>query len=203
MISSAMGTKNSKRFFRRVGVTALAVTLLAGAAVPGVATGVAGQERPELREAMQSFVDSGFTGMQLRVNDERGEWVGSAGVGRLGGSSKPPTNGRFRVGSVTKTITATVVLQLVAEGRVGLDAPAVNYLPQFTLDPRITVRMLSSSPRCGAAGSCRARCWPRWTRRTRRTATAWVCSCRTVRHRLPSRRRAAAPPSSPTTAASR
>jgi D-alanyl-D-alanine carboxypeptidase len=35
-----------------------------------------------------------------------------------------------------------VVLQLVAEGKIGLDVPAAGYLPQFGLDPRITVRML-------------------------------------------------------------
>lgn len=124
----------------------MAVTLLAGVAAPGVATAdgeaAAGQDRPELRAAMQGFIDDGYTGMQLRVRDERGEWTGSVGVSRLGESATPATNGRFRVGSVTKTFTATVVLQLVAEGRVGLDAPAADYLPRFGLDRRITVRML-------------------------------------------------------------
>jgi D-alanyl-D-alanine carboxypeptidase len=139
------GTKNMGRtLVRRVGIAAVAAALLAGAAAPAAADGTAaaGQARPELRAAMQGFVDAGFTGMQLRVNDERGEWVGSAGVSRLGRTAKPPTNGMFRVGSVTKTITATVVLQLVADGKVGLDAPAADYLPQYGLDRRITVRML-------------------------------------------------------------
>ncbi|SHG80379.1 serine hydrolase domain-containing protein [Streptoalloteichus hindustanus] len=108
-------------------------------AVPEVA---AGQDRPELREAMQAFIDAGFAGMQLRVRDERGEWVGSAGVRKLGETAKPPTNGRFRIGSNTKTFVATLVLQLVGEGKVGLDAPAADYLPQFNVDRRITVRML-------------------------------------------------------------
>lgn len=98
--------------------------------------------RPGLREAMQTFVDVGFAGMQLRVHDERGEWVDSAGVGKLGETAKPPTNGRFRIGSNTKTFVATVVLQLVAEDKVGLDAPVAGYLPRFGLDRRITVRML-------------------------------------------------------------
>ncbi|WP_211225565.1 serine hydrolase domain-containing protein [Amycolatopsis nigrescens] len=127
------------RAFRRAGVAAVAVTLLAG---PGLATAAAGQDRPELREAMQAFVDSGIAGVQLRVHDERGDWAGSAGVRRLGEAAKPSTNGRFRAGSVTKTFTATVVLQLVGEGKVGLDAPAADYLPEFGLDRRITVRML-------------------------------------------------------------
>ncbi|GAA3083394.1 hypothetical protein GCM10020000_81930 [Streptomyces olivoverticillatus] len=101
-----------------------------------------GQERPELQKAIEEIIDSGFAGVQLRVNDDRGEWVGSAGVRMLGESAKPPTNGRFRIGSSTKTFTATVVLQLVAEGRIGLDSPADDYLPGFGLDRRITVRML-------------------------------------------------------------
>jgi D-alanyl-D-alanine carboxypeptidase len=80
--------------------------------------------------------------VQLRVHDERGDWVGSAGVRKLGESAKPPTDGHFRIGSTTKTFIATVVLQLVAEGRIGLDTPADDYLPSFGLDRRITVRML-------------------------------------------------------------
>ncbi|MEW4429836.1 serine hydrolase domain-containing protein [Paenibacillus pabuli] len=102
----------------------------------------AGQDRPELQKAIQEIVDSGFLGAQLRVHDEQGEWVGSAGVSKLGDTAKPPTNGHFRIGSNTKTFTATVVLQLVAEGRIGLEDPVVDYLPEFGLDRRITVRML-------------------------------------------------------------
>ncbi|MFB6556987.1 serine hydrolase domain-containing protein, partial [Streptomyces sp. NPDC056405] len=105
-------------------------------------TAVAGPERPELQQALQEIVDSGFAGVQLRVHDERGAWVGSAGVRKLGASVKPSTDGRFRIGSSTKTFTATLVLQLVAEGKLGLDAPAADHLPQFELDRRITVRML-------------------------------------------------------------
>ncbi|MEU8502218.1 serine hydrolase domain-containing protein [Streptomyces lavendulae] len=107
-----------------------------------VETTAAGPDRPELREAIQEIVDSGFAGMQLRVNDERGEWVGTAGVRELGGAEAPPADGHFRIGSITKTFTATLVLRLVAEGRIGLDAPADDHLPGFGLDRRITVRML-------------------------------------------------------------
>ncbi|MFD3523118.1 serine hydrolase domain-containing protein [Streptomyces sp. NPDC058653] len=99
-------------------------------------------DRPELRKAIQEIVDSGFAGIQLRVHDERGTWVGSAGVSKLGESAEPPTDGHFRVGSITKTFTAALVLRLVAEDRIGLDTPADDYLPEFGLDRRITVRML-------------------------------------------------------------
>ncbi|MFJ9419421.1 serine hydrolase domain-containing protein [Streptomyces sp. NPDC101227] len=100
------------------------------------------QDRRELQKAIEEIVESGFVGVQLRVNDEQGEWAGSAGVAELGGAAKAPANGHFRIGSSTKTFVATLVLQLVAEGAIGLDAPADDYLPEFGLDRRITVRML-------------------------------------------------------------
>ncbi|MFJ9950828.1 serine hydrolase domain-containing protein [Kitasatospora sp. NPDC091207] len=100
------------------------------------------EDRPELRTALQEIVDSGVTGVSLRVHDERGEWVGSAGVRELGAAGEPPADGHVRIGSNTKTFTATLVLQLVADGQVGLDTPAADYLPGFGLDRRITVRML-------------------------------------------------------------
>ncbi|MGW6567870.1 serine hydrolase domain-containing protein [Streptomyces sp. NPDC054975] len=103
---------------------------------------VAAPDRPELRKAMREIVDAGFAGVHLRVHDELGEWVGSAGVRKLGESDEPSTDGHFRVGSVTKTFVATVVLQLVAEGRLGLEDPVADHLPGFGLDRRITVRML-------------------------------------------------------------
>jgi D-alanyl-D-alanine carboxypeptidase len=125
--------------FRRAGALLSAVALLTGVTVP---TAAAGEGRPELQQTIQAIVDSGFTGVQLRVHDQRGDWAGSAGVRELGDAGKPPTNGRFRIGSTTKTFTATVVLQLVAEGKVALDAPVAGYLPGYGFDPRITPRML-------------------------------------------------------------
>ncbi|MEU7145693.1 serine hydrolase domain-containing protein [Nocardia sp. NPDC046473] len=106
------------------------------------ATTTTAPDRPELQQVIQEVIDAGYAGVQLRVRDEQGEWVGSAGVSKLGEAAKPATNGHFRIGSNTKTFVATVVLQLVAEGKIGLDTAAADYLPRFELDPRITVRML-------------------------------------------------------------
>ncbi|TYB53525.1 beta-lactamase family protein [Nonomuraea sp. PA05] len=100
------------------------------------------QDRPGLRKIMQEMVDAGFVGVALRVRDEQGEWAGSAGLAELGGTEQAPVDGHVRIGSNTKTFTATAVLRLVAEGRIALDAPVAGYLPEFGLDERITVRML-------------------------------------------------------------
>ncbi|MFI5660003.1 serine hydrolase domain-containing protein [Streptomyces sp. NPDC051684] len=102
----------------------------------------AGPDRPELRDVLQEIVDSGITGIQLRVHDERGTWAATAGAAELDRDAAPPVDGHVRIGSNTKTFTATLVLQLVAEGKVDLDAPAVDHLPEYDLDRRVTVRML-------------------------------------------------------------
>ncbi len=124
---------------RRLGAVLVAATLAAG-----LTSGVAQATQPDrgdLRQAMATLVDAGLAGVQLRIHDEQGNWTGAAGVRQLAGGTVP-TNGRFRVGSITKTFVSTVVLQLVHEGKVALDAPVAGYLPRYGFDPRITVRML-------------------------------------------------------------
>ncbi|WP_160826200.1 serine hydrolase [Actinomadura sp. J1-007] len=57
--------------------------------------------------------------------------VGSAGSRLLGGKGgKIPANSRFRIGSQTKEMVATVVLQLVGEGRLGVDDKLADLLPE-------------------------------------------------------------------------
>lgn len=51
---------------------------------------------------------------------------------------------RFRIGSVTKQFTAAIVLQLVEEGRIDLQAPITDYLPDYppTQGDRVTIHHL-------------------------------------------------------------
>lgn len=54
---------------------------------------------------------------------------------------------QFRIASLSKSMTALAVLQLVEAGRIGLDRPIKQYLPSFELaapsaDAQITVRQL-------------------------------------------------------------
>jgi D-alanyl-D-alanine carboxypeptidase len=50
----------------------------------------------------------------------------------------------FRIASITKSFTAALLVQMAARGDVSLDAPAVRYLGDAPLDPRITLRQLLS-----------------------------------------------------------
>jgi D-alanyl-D-alanine carboxypeptidase len=99
-----------------------------------------------LQQALDAVVAAGAAGALAEVRDGRGTWRGSSGVAELGSTTAVPTQGRFRAGSITKTFLATVVLQLVAERRVGLDDLLEDLLPRTAgVVPgadRITVRQL-------------------------------------------------------------
>jgi len=53
----------------------------------------------------------------------------TAGLGDLGTAAAVPLDGEVRIGSNTKTFTAVTILQLVGEGKIGLDEPIETYLP--------------------------------------------------------------------------
>ncbi|MEU9798185.1 serine hydrolase domain-containing protein [Streptomyces sp. NPDC051000] len=84
------------------------------------------------------------TGAVVRVSGSSGSWRGASGVSDVRTGAPVIDDGRFRAGSVTKTFTAAVVLQLAAERRIDLDRPIQRYLPgtfPAAFDP-ITVREL-------------------------------------------------------------
>lgn len=116
---------------------ALVLGLAAGPlAVPAVAapaaaarTDTAGPDAAALRAALAGLPDSDATAALVRVGGTDGRWRGSAGVHDLASGSKADPNALFRAGSTTKVVTAAVVLQLAAEGKVDLGAPVQRYLP--------------------------------------------------------------------------
>ncbi|WP_188187743.1 serine hydrolase domain-containing protein [Nonomuraea sp. SYSU D8015] len=74
---------------------------------------------------------------------------GSAGSRLLDGEGgRIPADSRFRIGSQTKRMTATIVLQLVEEGRLGLEDKLADVLPEVVAQDaveragEITVRQL-------------------------------------------------------------
>jgi D-alanyl-D-alanine carboxypeptidase len=51
-----------------------------------------------------------------------------------------PTGHRYKTASVAKTFVAVLVLQLVEEGRIGLDSAVVRYLPDALVRPLVRVK---------------------------------------------------------------
>lgn len=91
----------------------------------------------------ERVVAAGIPGVVVETREGRGGQTVVAGVGDLRTDQAPRPHGQFRIGSVTKSFTATVVLSLVAEGRADLDAPIDRYLPGvLPYSAPITVREL-------------------------------------------------------------
>lgn len=65
---------------------------------------------------------------------------GARGTDGRGDRVTPATP--FLWGSVAKPVTATGVMTLVQSGRLGLDDPVAEHVPEFTFDRRVTVRHL-------------------------------------------------------------
>lgn len=72
----------------------------------------------------------------------------AAGVLNKGTGVESTVDSVFQIGSITKVWTTTLAMQLVDEGRLDLDKPVRDYLPEFVLADdaaasRITVRQLT------------------------------------------------------------
>lgn len=82
-----------------------------------------------LRAAIDDLRHPPSTAAQLRVGGAAGHWRGTSGVSDISTRRPVAGNDKVRIGSITKVFVATVVLQLVAEGRVALDTPVRHVLP--------------------------------------------------------------------------
>ncbi|WNF28412.1 serine hydrolase domain-containing protein [Streptomyces sp. C11-1] len=132
------------------GVLALgAVALVPPAASGSVAPADAAARPDAVQRALNALVrDDRMPAALASVKDRSGRVrTYTAGVGDLATGSKVPRDGQVRIGSNTKSFTAVVVLQLVGEGKIDLDAFVDTYLPGLVRGEgidgnRITVRQL-------------------------------------------------------------
>lgn len=144
------------RIKRLVG-TALGTTLLLVTAAPTVSAAPGagtttpaptGLDRAELRGTLDAIHTAGMYGVYSSVRDEGARWTGASGLADVDTGRKVTPNMRQRVGSISKTFTAVAILQQVERGRISLDAPVTEYVPDLfpgadrERGDAITVRML-------------------------------------------------------------
>lgn len=104
-----------------------------------------------------STVDGGHAEAALRALHEAGHgpglfalvadhghevFSGSVGVADLQTSRPIYSGDRFRVGSLTKTYVAALVLLLDAQGLLSTTGAVVDWLPEYRLDPQLTIMHL-------------------------------------------------------------
>ncbi|MFD9034216.1 serine hydrolase domain-containing protein [Streptomyces sp. NPDC059567] len=126
----------------RTVLAATAVAALTAGALAAPAVAATAPKKPDhtaTQKALDAAVEAGVPGAVAQARSGRAGWTGTAGD--RGGQD------RYRVGSITKTFVATVLLQLQAEGRLDLDDPVEKWLPGVVRGNghdgrKITVRQL-------------------------------------------------------------
>ncbi|QTD96325.1 serine hydrolase domain-containing protein [Streptomyces cyanogenus] len=97
-----------------------------------------------LTAVLRSAVAQGAPGALARLDDHGTTYRLTRGVADRTTGRPISTEDRFRIGSVTKTFSTVVLLQLADEHRLALDEPVNHYLPGLLPDDRITVRHVLS-----------------------------------------------------------
>jgi D-alanyl-D-alanine carboxypeptidase len=102
--------------------------------------------RPDLQRVVDGVV-SGPTaiapGATAYVSGPGGRWLGAAGIADARSGAEMPEDARFRLESVSKIYTATLILQLAEEGRLRVNDTVARWLPGLLpYGDRITIRQL-------------------------------------------------------------
>ena len=128
-------------------VTTLLVTGMAALGLAMPAAGAATPHRSPLQTEVNAIEQTGAVGVIARSTGPQGQQTAAAGAADTATGEPAQAGDRFRIASTTKSFVATVVLQLVGEGRLSLDDTVEHRLPGVVSGngndgSRITVRQL-------------------------------------------------------------
>ena len=101
----------------------------------------------EIQATMDDLIARGtLPGMVAWIDAPDYRFEGASGFANLADETPMPPEGAFRIGSITKTFTAAVIIRLAEEGVLTLDDPLAQWLPdvadQLPNGDRITLRHL-------------------------------------------------------------
>ena len=104
-------------------------------------------ERHDLQLTLDRFIRDNVVapGVTAYVSGPHGTWAGASGFSKLAPETLMTPDARMRLESLSKAWTATLILQLVGNGKLGLDDTVSKWLPGLLpYGNRITVRELLS-----------------------------------------------------------
>ncbi|MFJ7994459.1 serine hydrolase domain-containing protein [Peribacillus frigoritolerans] len=87
------------------------------------------RDRTSVKQAMRDTLQLGYPGILAEIHKGGKTWSYAAGIADVRTKKPMKTDFRFRIGSVTKTFIATVLLQLAGENRLNLDDSIEKWLP--------------------------------------------------------------------------
>jgi D-alanyl-D-alanine carboxypeptidase len=113
----------------------LSLMLSVAQAAPAAAAAKTNQVASRLAETIDGYVrNRGFNGVVLMANAEGVILHQARGLSSLEQGTQLGPDDIFRIGSLTKPLTAVLVLSLVHEGRLRLDGSLGEYLPELYAD---------------------------------------------------------------------
>jgi D-alanyl-D-alanine carboxypeptidase len=108
-----------------------------------VAAGAGAQRNATLQQRLDALVAAGPPGAVLLVRNGAETERLVSGVGEVATKAPMTAGDLFRIASLNKSYTSAVVLQLVGEGKLGLDDSVERWLPKLVPNGRnITIREL-------------------------------------------------------------
>ena len=122
---------------RRHGLQALFLTALIFVTTTQIATAqtvkISSEQRAQVESAISKFMETTKAPGISAAIVENGEIVWSAGFGMADLENRAPATSAtlYRLGSVSKSLTATGAMQLWEAGKLDLDAPVQKYCPAF------------------------------------------------------------------------
>jgi D-alanyl-D-alanine carboxypeptidase len=111
--------------------------------------GYGGSLDPALKKSLdaafeKSFRQSGVPGAIAAVRTPEGTWVSTLGVANKASGKPMRADMHHRIGSITKTFTATLLLRAAAEGRLSLDDIIDQYVKGVPNGDEITLRQMAN-----------------------------------------------------------
>lgn len=108
-------------------------SLFSGAELPAQQKNLAQEKRLSIEKAVASFMsENSVPGLSAAVVlDGEPRWSQGFGMADLENFSPATSSTLFRLGSISKPISATAVVQLWERGKVDLDTPVQKYCPEF------------------------------------------------------------------------
>ncbi|MFD6698472.1 MULTISPECIES: serine hydrolase domain-containing protein [unclassified Microbacterium] len=94
--------------------------------------------------AAAAFVATAAPGAVVAVRSPQGTWVSAYGVSDLTTKEPLTPDVYHRIGSVTKTFTTTVIMQLVSQKKLSLSDPISDYVPNVPHGSEITILELAN-----------------------------------------------------------
>lgn len=88
-----------------------------------------------------SYTKGEFSGVVLASKDNKVVYQRAVGLANRQFGIRNSASTKFRICSVTKQFTAVLIMQLVESGKINLDKPIVDYLPDFKKESGAKVKV--------------------------------------------------------------